>query len=137
MYLTYADPIPELSIGSDWECGCFADDFDRDLPYLVPGSSTFRISQQGCIRACHEAGYDFAGLQNGGECWCGNDAGSYGPSTACSMGCPAYNDAGCYNDAESCSCGGALANNIFKTTSNVECRKCFFAVLPIPRYRFA
>jgi hypothetical protein len=124
VYLTYADPLPELTIGSDWECdGCYADNAgNRDLPYQVPGSGTYSYSQQGCIRACHAAGYDFAGLQNGGECWCGDAAGSYGYSRFCRDACSARHDAACVNDAFTCMCGGSnLATTLLKTSSTVSC----------------
>ena len=55
-------------------------------------------------------GHSFAGLQNGGECWCGPSYNKYGPSAACTTKC-----SGDYRESEEAVCGGLWANTVLTT----------------------
>ncbi len=58
-----------------------------------------------CIQAAQRAGYAYAGLQNGGQCWAGNTVG-WAPlyEASCNMPCSA-------NTGETC--GAYFANSIW------------------------
>ena len=46
----------------------------RLLPF-IPGRSWFpSLTPAKCIKACNDQNYNFAGVQFGHTCWCGNDA---------------------------------------------------------------
>ncbi len=87
--------------------GCYADSTtgsNRDLPAPLHTPATNTPSS--CVATCLGAGYAYAGVQYGNQCWCGNTFGSYGTSTACTMACS--------GDATKI-CGGFNANNIYAT----------------------
>jgi len=65
--------------------GCYIDAATRDLPFQGPqGTITVEI----CQAFCKQNGYQYAGLQNGNECRCGNSYGRYGPDlSACNITC--------------------------------------------------
>eukprot|EP01059_Diplonema_ambulator_P020923 TRINITY_DN3487_c0_g6_i1.p1 TRINITY_DN3487_c0_g6~~TRINITY_DN3487_c0_g6_i1.p1 ORF type:complete len:623 (+),score=125.28 TRINITY_DN3487_c0_g6_i1:151-2019(+) len=70
--------------------GCFEDsESSRQLSYLAYHSTT--LSYQECIDICRHNQYEYAGLQNGNECWCGSDITSSQKTitTKCSDSCPA------------------------------------------------
>lgn len=85
--------------------GCYADNETRDLPTNV-GAFT---GIQECLLACYYRGFNYAGIQAGGECWCGNMFGSYGASSNCIMSCP---------DTTALTCGGIWANQIYTAFSD-------------------
>ncbi|KAB5571716.1 WSC domain-containing protein [Coniochaeta sp. 2T2.1] len=73
--------------------GCFSDRSDpRALPVLVPlGGDRPALNRGLCVGRCIEYGYRYAGLENGGDCYCGDDLPP--PSTSvpegeCSTLCP-------------------------------------------------
>ena len=84
--------------------GCYADSWNRDLPYLADESES--NTNERCIAACRNAGYAFAGTQYSTQCFCGNAYGSQGPSDGCELPC-----AGDASEA----CGGNWANSVFAT----------------------
>lgn len=45
--------------------GCFKDDSSRDLKFQVADSP----APDNCVARCITAGYNFAGIQNGAQCW--------------------------------------------------------------------
>lgn len=121
--------VPALD--SNLNCGCRGDILNgapRDLPHQAPYTY---LTQVGCIRYCKSQGYDFAGLQYGMECYCGNAAGSYGMSLNCyfldkdfdgvSDGCWDYGVGACYDDSNHCKCGGSDSNSLFRTSQAVSC----------------
>jgi len=63
--------------------GCFNDDPDyRALPAYQVGI----YESTACVDKCVSKGYDYAGIQHYGECWCGSakdDYAKYGTSTEC------------------------------------------------------
>jgi hypothetical protein len=83
--------------------GCFADQATRDLSTLALSGS---VSVESCLAACTQAGYKYAGVQYGQQCFCGNSYGRYGSSTSCNMACTA-------NAGETC--GGTWANDVYAT----------------------
>mmetsp|Transcript_26220 Transcript_26220/g.25069 ORF Transcript_26220/g.25069 Transcript_26220/m.25069 type:complete len:97 (+) Transcript_26220:883-1173(+) len=71
--------------------GCYIDQEDRALPYLV--GKKINIAQ--CLSACTELGFKFFGIQWLGECRCGyDDYGKYGKSDICICNSP--NNVGVY-----------------------------------------
>ena len=93
-----------LTTASPEYIGCYADEDDRDLPHNLAASVT---SVSMCAAACG-CKYSYAGVQYGSECWCGDNYGSYGESSACTMSCA---------DGET-GCGGAFSNSIYAVGSS-------------------
>jgi hypothetical protein len=89
--------------------GCFADNSSRDLPYSAYGSSYATIET--CALACAYYGYAYAGAQAGGQCFCGETYGGYGPSNNCTSPC---------TGAASEVCGGGYANSVYRTWSPLD-----------------
>lgn len=54
--------------------GCYGEEVGRILPHQmpVPGGADRNNTRAGCIETCDAAGYTYAGLENGRECWCDN-----------------------------------------------------------------
>ncbi|KAK8070329.1 hypothetical protein PG994_006945 [Apiospora phragmitis] len=55
--------------------GCYGEEVGRILPHElpVPGGQDRNNTRAGCIEDCGRAGYVYAGLENGRECWCDNE----------------------------------------------------------------
>jgi hypothetical protein len=106
---TWPDPpyIPYISSPPGWiNAGCYSDSWTRTLANSVSVSSPF--SRESCIAACDSAGYSYAGVENGNECYCSNTVASTGLKTSdadCLIPCAG-------NDAQSC--GGGWRVNIFQ-----------------------
>lgn len=68
--------------------GCFVDTGERDLPVMVPGD---RHTPAQCRAACLQRGHTYAGVQYGGQCFCGDRFGRYGAvgMDQCQMACRA------------------------------------------------
>eukprot|EP00026_Physarum_polycephalum_P005850 Phypoly_transcript_05889.p1 GENE.Phypoly_transcript_05889~~Phypoly_transcript_05889.p1 ORF type:complete len:562 (+),score=58.97 Phypoly_transcript_05889:161-1846(+) len=100
--------------------GCFIDSgTSRDLPTQIYVSSASTVEY--CRAACGNAGYAYAGLQYGQECWCGNQYGSNGqaPQSDCSIPCAG-------DPTETC--GNGYRNSIFTSTTSPPCHSnedCF------------
>ncbi len=84
--------------------GCFADSMTRDLSDSEYNSQM--NTPELCINTCGKAGYDFAGVQNGSECYCGDAYGGQGPSDGCLDPCS--------GDATEL-CGGSFNNSVYAT----------------------
>lgn len=82
--------------------GCYEDYSTRVLPFRANAGTVTRGS---CISACATANYKFAGVQNGGECWCGNNQ-----PTVKKDGC----NVACAGD-KSETCGGVWRLDVFST----------------------
>jgi len=85
--------------------GCFSDAFgDRDLPQYFP---SFTMHPAQCMSTCHSEGFKFAGLQDGKECWCGNNAPRHQKvaESQCRKKC---------SGNELTYCGGSLRNSVYK-----------------------
>lgn len=92
--------------------GCYSDSTsDRTLGFVgsFPGSQK-SMKIEPCQGACQYAGYVFAGLEFGDECWCDNAIRGTGipvPDADCNMACSG-------NNSETC--GGSNRINIFSFT---------------------
>ena len=85
---------------------CFEDDSSRILPEekTVPA-----VTPDLCKQACFvENDYDFAGVQNGNSCWCGDEE----PPISNLLADSECNKP-CAGD-QSAMCGAAWKNNVFK-----------------------
>jgi hypothetical protein len=84
--------------------GCFTDNSTRALPaFLMTTGATVET----CIEAARTAGYKFAGLQYGIQCFAGNEVGyQVADDDACNMPCDAD---------RSEICGGAWHNSVYTT----------------------
>jgi len=95
--------VNQNSAPSSSYLGCYNDQSSRDLSYEATLTSSLTV--EGCISAC--AGYDYAGVQDGNQCFCGDTYGKYGSAgpNACSMACQGDNTQ---------ICGGAWLNSVYK-----------------------
>jgi hypothetical protein len=114
-----AAPQPALSAGLV-HVGCYADSGgSRDLPHLMP---LFLVDPVRCAHVCAERGHAYAGVQDGGECWCGAHYGGRGPSAACARACAAQ---------PAVRCGGAFANDVYqaRTCRSLSLSVCVYVCL--------
>ncbi|KAH6691360.1 WSC domain-containing protein [Plectosphaerella plurivora] len=99
------DPVVNPGVNGYVSVGCYMETPGRTLPALRP---TEEQTVAACIDACSTAGYSFAGLEYGGECWCGNaiaEAALPAGADECAMPC---------NDNRSELCGGPNRLNIYR-----------------------
>ena len=88
--------------------GCYVDRKEkRDLNGLTFKESR-RTSIANCATNCK--GFNYFGLQNGGECFCGDKYGQYGLSDKCTEPCERKED----RDKQEV-CGGRFANSVYST----------------------
>ncbi|KAK2028981.1 WSC-domain-containing protein [Colletotrichum zoysiae] len=107
---------PVASATPSWQAvGCYGEEHPRILRYgvQVPGSSAENNTRQGCIDTCDRAGYTYAGVQVGAECYCDNvihEPGKLAPDGAagCNMACSG-------NTSETC--GGTSREEVFVKSS--------------------
>ena len=64
---------------------------------------------------------DFAGLQNGNQCFCGDNPGTHSFSQTCDVDCVRQNTMICYGGSGLCKCGGTSDNDIYRTSTSVSC----------------
>mmetsp|Transcript_10819 Transcript_10819/g.20136 ORF Transcript_10819/g.20136 Transcript_10819/m.20136 type:complete len:929 (+) Transcript_10819:69-2855(+) len=106
--------------------GCYADEPGdrRDMPHAINSLAWASLTVGQCVSACRDAGYAYAGLQDGraiskANCWCGNSYGTHGLAdnsfNRCDKNCPGrpYDLCGGYN-------GFAGPNSIYKVQSEPE-----------------
>lgn len=82
--------------------GCYTDSAGRVLPVSLANVASLSACQQ----AASSAGYSYFGLEDGNQCWAGNNiqiATSLGPSSSCNMPCSDGSDM----------CGGQWALNMY------------------------
>jgi len=84
--------------------GCFRDHAKRDLPAYQGSFST--NDHAFCTHRCAIKGFKFAGMQVGGQCFCGNSHGRYGKANNCTFQCPG-------DRKGKHKCGGGWANTIW------------------------
>jgi hypothetical protein len=99
------------TIGTSSHLGCFVDSDDRALTTWTYSSWT-NNTVEACSAACSQGGFKYAGVEDGNECWCGNneDYGRLGTSSMCISTCT--------GDSTEI-CGGPWALNIYKVASNL------------------
>ncbi len=85
--------------------GCFRDTEPRDLN--ASNWEDGQMTPARCIRSCTERGAEYAGLQYGSQCFCGNSHGRYGRIDASSCNMPCSGNTGLM-------CGGTWANSVFR-----------------------
>jgi len=85
--------------------GCYSDAQARDLSYLATGASS-TLTVENCAQMC--SGYLFFGVQDGNQCFCGNNYGNFGLSNGCNMACAG-------NPSQNC--GGPWANSVYQQGS--------------------
>jgi hypothetical protein len=107
----YANSIYKVPASPPPSLGCYKDESTRDLP---DQTSLSPVSAETCINTCKQAGYSYAGVQYGSQCFCGNGYGRYGTATDCNMTC---------NGDSAETCGGTWANNVYATgtTGSYSC----------------
>ncbi len=90
--------------------GCYTDSQNRSLPTVLAWSGA---TVESCTNAAQKAGYPYAGLQYGGQCFAGYSLGaSKASDTECSTACSA-------NTGEMC--GGTWRNSIWYVPSASAC----------------
>jgi hypothetical protein len=95
-------PVTDLPVGT--YLGCFVDTSTRALPNFL---MTTGATVENCIAAAKAAGYSFAGVQYGIQCFAGNNVGfSSALISDCNTPCAA-------NTSETC--GGTWRNSIYFT----------------------
>jgi WSC domain len=101
-YVEYFQSTPVSSY-----VGCYVDASTRALPDWLINSNT---TVESCIAAATAAGYAYAGLEYGGQCFAGNSLGyAESPASQCDMPCQAD-----HNEI----CGGVWRNSIYSTGVN-------------------
>lgn len=109
---------------------------------LMDGLSDDRgvLTPEACINKCGQDGYNFAGLQNGQECWCDNSydsagvytptadevaSGSDGCDAACTVNTGATSSRRCGGSTcagdPSRTCGGGWRNSVYSTAGVSDC----------------
>jgi len=95
--------------GASAYVGCYNDNWTRDLN--GPSYDNGNINTiESCIAFCKGAGFAYAGVQVGSQCFCGSTYGRYGTGNACNFVCS-------QNHAEQC--GGVWANSVYSTASTI------------------
>ncbi|XP_041376986.1 C-type mannose receptor 2-like [Gigantopelta aegis] len=99
-------PVIHPNRGSIEYMGCFRDTKIRDLPYdrwILMASMTPEV----CIERCYYRGYQYAAVQIGNQCFCGNAYGIFGEDSG---GCKKP----CSGDSSKI-CGGMMKNSVYST----------------------
>ncbi|OAA49482.1 Carbohydrate-binding WSC [Metarhizium rileyi] len=99
-------PVINPGVSGYVSIGCYTEATDGRA--LTSGVSVDKEAVKNCVNACKAGNYIYAGVEYGGECWCGNKltAGSVpAPDKDCSMTC---------NDNSTEYCGGPSRLNVYK-----------------------
>lgn len=104
-----------ITLPSGWSsAGCYSDALNpRSLSFWAYWGED--ITSSGCAKYCDSKGYTFAGTENKGQCFCGNELikAESKPSTDCNLSCRG-------SDAEIC--GGSGRLSVF-TKSNAKSKR--------------
>ncbi|KAF8970709.1 glycosyl hydrolase family 71-domain-containing protein [Flammula alnicola] len=107
---TSSSAIATTTTSAGWNyVGCYQDAASRTLSGLSNSDSTQTVSK--CLASCQAAGYQYAGVEYGVECYCSNAitiGALAAPESDCSMPC-----AGKSSDK----CGAGWRLNVYKYTS--------------------
>ncbi|KAG6007584.1 hypothetical protein E4U21_005782 [Claviceps maximensis] len=105
-----AGPVVNPGVSGYTSIGCYTE--SNTGRALSNGRATDKKTIKNCIDACKASNYVYAGVEYGGECWCGNAwaAGAVpAPATDCKMTC---------NDNSTEYCGGPSRLNAYKYQSD-------------------
>ena len=96
------------ALPSGWSfMGCYKDQDPRSLAVAMGSSTSQTIS--GCVGQCAKAGYSYAGIESGNECWCSNNPTlDAAPASDCK--------APCSGDGWS-TCGGDWRLSVYKAAA--------------------
>ncbi|RFU77686.1 wsc domain-containing [Trichoderma arundinaceum] len=104
-------PVVNPGVDGYVSIGCYTEATDaRALPNEV---DTDKQTVAQCVTACKAGHYTYAGVEYGGECWCGDSFGDgsvSAPITECAMTC---------NDNATEYCGGPNRLNVYKLEATV------------------
>ncbi len=87
---------------------CYSDRSLRDLDGIYIDNYPFNTPAV-CAQNCSQLYFQYAGVQNSYQCWCGDSFNKYGRAANCFLECP--------GDA-SLICGGQYSNNVYEITNN-------------------
>ncbi|CAC5392028.1 unnamed protein product [Mytilus coruscus] len=92
--------------------GCFVDTWKRLLPhrYRLNGADYPDMENNRCLFYCRDQGYKFAGTEDGGECFCGDNPYQYGPKNVSDYYCKAT----CNGDSDQI-CGSYWKISVYET----------------------
>ena len=107
-----------VALPSGWtSAGCYSDALaPRSLSGITFAWWGQKITSSGCAQYCDTQGYSYAGTENGGQCFCGNELvqSEPQPSTDCDMPC---------EGSASEKCGGSARLNVFKSSTAARRRR--------------
>ncbi|KAK1239930.1 hypothetical protein MKX08_007372 [Trichoderma sp. CBMAI-0020] len=105
-------PVVNPGVNGYASIGCYTEATNtRALPYEF---DTNKQTVKECVDACKAGSYTYAGVEYGGECWCGDSFGDgavSAPITDCGMTC---------NDNSTEYCGGPNRLNVYKLGSTAN-----------------
>jgi len=100
-----------LTLPSGWtSAGCYSDALNpRSLSFWAYWGE--EITSSGCAKYCDSKGYTFAGTENRGQCFCGNELvkAESKPTTDCNLPCRGSNEE---------ICGGSARLSVFTKSSS-------------------
>ena len=112
--LLYAHIIMVYSTPDTRYLGCYLDDEEYPDFSLSVWEEREEKSAHVCVEECAKRGYKYAGVQNGGACFCGNTFGQYGGAneTDCDVRCSTWGSE---------NCGGVEKNAVYITELGTTC----------------
>lgn len=93
--------------GNPWvNIGCYTDSWSRTLPDKMFNHYDGTLTPELCQAECAAAGFGYAGVENGGECWCSNTIqNGHGQGGGCSTPC---------SGDPTTTCGGGWAIQVYQ-----------------------
>lgn len=105
-------PATEAPGPDGWQSlGCYTDDVSSRTLGTNMSPSDEIVTVISCTQLCGNAGYEYAGVEYGRECYCGNSI--LAPGSPASSGC----NMACTGDRSEL-CGGPNRLNLYQTTSS-------------------
>ena len=107
-----------VTIPSGWkDAGCYTDPVTpRALQGITFAWWGQKVTSSGCVKYCSDQGFSYAGTENAGQCFCGNElvGGQAAPSSDCNMPCSGSGDE---------TCGGAARLSLYKKSASTRRRR--------------